>query len=231
MGKQIKFSWLQISVKLTLNDLQKYSDDIEAHLIQRKDELVKDYDAQSSGMSQEEKDELYEYMFHDENHSITKTYPNLLRKTHVISVYSFIEQELLNICNVIERYNSIALKLEDVEKKHKGIFRAMIYLKQTLGLKVFSQNIWTKILDINKVRNHIIHEGKTSVTSNSAVYRSMKKYKSIKLTPIFKNEKTKTQYIQFELSKEYNDEVIRDTEDFFMAMLTELSGLKKVNLL
>lgn len=68
-------------------------------------------------------------------------YPNILRKSFLITCYSYLEHELIKECKL---------------QRGDGIEQAKIYLK-LIGLDISSSKLWNEIKNIQAIRNCIVH--------------------------------------------------------------------------
>ncbi|MDR4466600.1 MAG: hypothetical protein MRJ66_20305 [Nitrospira sp.] len=73
-----------------------------------------------------------------------------------ITVYQQFEFTLMKVCLELEKDYPNSQKLEDL--KGKGVTRAYTYLKKVAGIgEPFEHKSWSRIKDLNKLRNTIVH--------------------------------------------------------------------------
>lgn len=89
-------------------------------------------------------------------------FPNLQRKAHVISLFSFFESSLKELC--LRYQTEIQAKVTFTDLAGRGVSKYRAYLDKVVGLEFDKVNQrWDQITNIKKVRNKIVHnEGKVS---------------------------------------------------------------------
>ena len=109
-------------------------------------------------LPEERRDELGD-MFYDDACQFSKDFPQLLRRTTFVALYSHFEQELtITICRHCQRLGSHSVLLEDL--CGKGIVRAQAFLEKVAAISFpGSAHPWQQILKYNKLRNYLVHSG------------------------------------------------------------------------
>lgn len=94
-------------------------------------------------------------------------FPNLQRRSALITLFSFLEYQLDELCRLFANDQKLSVSLNDL--KDKGIDRSYRYLKKVVGLPVDnSTSTWQNIKLIQGLRNEIVHnDGK--LKSNEAI--------------------------------------------------------------
>lgn len=83
-------------------------------------------------------------------------FPNLQRLSSLITLYSFLESELNNLCDLLIEENAYKITLKDLNGK--GINRAVKFLKKIEGLSINTNSKnWNEITRIRELRNLIVH--------------------------------------------------------------------------
>lgn len=82
-------------------------------------------------------------------------YPNLLRKSFLITCYSMLEHVLINECKTQKFLKSITTDINDMNEK-SVIDNVKQYLKLA-GLNIVTMKSWEDIRNIQKIRNCIVH--------------------------------------------------------------------------
>lgn len=85
-----------------------------------------------------------------------KEFPRLLLLSFITTWYSLVEQRLLDFCE--RRQLNITVGIRDKDGLGKGIWRAHTFLLKGLGYKI-DPDLWQELVEINKLRNVIVHEG------------------------------------------------------------------------
>lgn len=83
-------------------------------------------------------------------------FPDILWRTTFLHSYFLLESSLDQVCKNIQQAEEYTLGLTDIAGN--GIFRASVYLKKVCKIKdPFSDNLWSKLVDYNKLRNIFVH--------------------------------------------------------------------------
>lgn len=113
------------------------------------------------GFSEDISDEYIEWVIGQHNDELIEAgedFPQLLLISFVILWYSFVEQKLLDLCEELQLKVTISAKGE--ENFGKGIRRARKFLLQAKNYEI-DQKHWQELVYIGKLRNLIVHEGRT----------------------------------------------------------------------
>jgi len=108
-------------------------------------------------------------------------FPNTLRRSLFITIYSFVENVLLLICLQKEREGNLSPSVEDFFDKKPNLLRqAKIYLKEVAGLSDFpaNSNEWSEIFGhYRRLRNCIVHnEGRLKGLRSKKDAPSLERY-------------------------------------------------------
>ncbi len=96
-------------------------------------------------------------------------FPQLQRQSALIVLYSFLERELLHLCELCRKSNNAPLKAKDLCRDGSDIARCQMYLEKVIGLGVTRDDAKWQEIDhgIRIVRNQIVHhEGKVPDTNS-----------------------------------------------------------------
>ncbi|MFD4931837.1 hypothetical protein ACFWMS_23615 [Peribacillus butanolivorans] len=146
--------WINLSIQWGLDGFSNYIDEMEDILSLQLKKLEKKYKEEIKNISEDQAEDLFEYNYADQVSYLKDEFPNILRKSFVTSLYSFLEQQLAKICEQVK------IARQDDSKISSGIFNSYKYLTEEVGVEFDTLNeAWSKIEKINKVRNHIIHNG------------------------------------------------------------------------
>lgn len=97
-------------------------------------------------------------------------FPNIQRKSALLALYSFLEDELIQLCTLFKKTENFSLSLKDINGK--GIIaKAIIYLEKVACLQIQS---WKKIHDIRKIRNLIVHNDGRLIDNEGKQLKEMK---------------------------------------------------------
>ena len=151
----IGFYLTKFQTELELSKFKKYTDEIEFKFSNDINDLNKEIDEASHGLSEYEKAELKENLSldHLDLHDIHK---KIHRRSTVVSLYTFLESSLNHICNRL-------LKKKEYHKKpdkYDGsiIQKAILFLENDVNLDFQDLKLEIEFFNnLNKVRNCIVH--------------------------------------------------------------------------
>ncbi len=87
-------------------------------------------------------------------------FPDLQRGSALMTLFSFFEHQLNDLCKRFSNEGKVAVKFEDFPPMDRGIVRSTKYLKDEVGLsKIRGSLAWEEIKNIQSVRNTITHTG------------------------------------------------------------------------
>lgn len=85
----------------------------------------------------------------------TEHLPNLQRRSALITLFGFLEDELNKLCFIYKETENFSVQLKDMTGK--GIDKSILYLEKVAGLPIKKDAIWKNLTDIQKIRNIIVH--------------------------------------------------------------------------
>ena len=88
-------------------------------------------------------------------YNIEREFPNLLRKSLFIIIYSFSDNNLHRRCNFIQHQHDLELSVTDL--RGGGVMRSKEYLEKVAGFDFSDSEEWFDILSYVKLRNCVIH--------------------------------------------------------------------------
>lgn len=148
---------IQRRTEYRLDEIKKYYEEIEGKFQTEKKRLAKAYEAKvaSTKMDEDTKYEIDEY-FSEEHYEIENIFLKNLRYSAVVSVYSFLEVALNDLCAYLKRAMGLLLDLGDLTGD--GIMRAKVFLIKVCKVDFPEKsNEWQEIMKLNLVRNCIVH--------------------------------------------------------------------------
>lgn len=149
--------------------------------------------------------------------NLKRDFPALSWLTTFVSIYSFLEDEMLGLAETLGQQIGIKLKPDDL--RHSGIFAAKVYLTELCGIAFpTSKRPWQEIQHYNRIRNAIVHRRGNLFRSKHA--KQIDAYIKGKTTITDEGNRLK-------LSKEFCLEVIENVE----VLLRELLGLARARIL
>src|SRR6185369_5059573 len=133
---------------LVQESLQRNYDHFEAHLEEMTAEVPNSASESVGSWSDDYEDEFFE---------ATHDFPQLLRLSSIVIWYSFVEQNLLDLCEELNLRISFGAKEND--NLDKGIRRARKFLVKAKNYEIDNDH-WQELIEINRLRNHFVHDGK-----------------------------------------------------------------------
>lgn len=133
-----------------LEMFEEYAQYIESNLEKELDSFREYMD----GLSDDDKEEFIDCHY-DEIAQYRDDFPTILRNSLFISVYSFLEDKIIDLC---DQPDKTSIKLDDLQGN--GIKRASLFIKK-VKKEDFPDNTdeWRFINNANQVRNCIVHCG------------------------------------------------------------------------
>jgi hypothetical protein len=106
-------------------------------------------------------------------------FPSILRTSVFLSLYSFLENQLVLLCKQIQSRKRITLSVNDLNGS--GIEKASKYLKKVAGID-FPDNAkeWTYIKHCNQLRNCLVHNGGIVNEENKKLLKAIETIPSVK---------------------------------------------------
>lgn len=150
-------------VKLQINLLRSHVQGLEKQI----DDSIKVYEKERTVTDVEHDDEGYPFVILEEHRGVEGPpnhleeifeyyFPNLLRRSTLIILFSFLEHQLDQLCELFASEQQ--LKIVHTDLRDKGIDRSRRYLKKVICLPLDdNSSIWQELKRIQKVRNAIVH--------------------------------------------------------------------------
>ncbi|MEB1806610.1 MAG: hypothetical protein LPK26_04755 [Bacillaceae bacterium] len=162
-------------IDFSLNDFRDYSKIVEQ---QFKDSLQK-FEKEASELTPDEQEEYFDH-YYDEWSPFKNDFPKIHRSSLFISIYSFLESALINLCKRSYGKYHLSSTYEDISGN--GIERAKIYLTKVAEID-FPSNTkeWQFIKLCNDIRNCIVHN---QSYLNSDSKKAEKLENQLKKTPL-----------------------------------------------
>lgn len=157
LGSAVDLSISRHIALLDISELKEFHLQIESKFKRDIVQISGKYENQIKELSASQKKELVDFLG-GETLAI-KTYMLMHRKNMIVSLCSFIEGKLNGLCRSLYKNNNYPEKHTDL-KKDKGITRARKYITTYTEMDFLKFNSeWSKLKNICKIRNCIIHCG------------------------------------------------------------------------
>lgn len=164
--------WYSARIKWEIELLKLYINDIELIIARSIDDynLNKETECIASEYIEDESEVIESFKGIDsldwDLPSIFEEYfPNLQRRSGLITLFSFFENELDRLCDLLQKHDKHSASLSDI--KGNGIERSTRYLDKIAGIDLPNPSLeWSELLDIQALRNLVVHaNGTLSQTS------------------------------------------------------------------
>jgi len=171
----------------------------------------------------EEESGALEHFFFGEEHKLEDIFPNILRRSFFVAIYSLIEAQLNAICHEQERSKGLQSSVEDLTEPDMGIGRARKYLANEARIR-FPDSEWTKLRDYQKLRNCIVHnEGK--LESGHEKHERARRYLKEQFIPHNRNHlEWKDLDDEIIFHKGFCEEVLQVSRRFFTDLFAALTN-------
>ena len=145
----------KLSTEFRLESFRTYTEELEGKFQQDKESLFTKQNQLLSGLPNEER-EIFESGLSDDYYTIEEVYIGQYRKSTLVSIYSFLEYAMNDLCKLCQKFYAITLNYEHL--KGAGITRAKLYLEKVIKVNFETLNPeWDELQNMNKVRNRIVH--------------------------------------------------------------------------
>lgn len=75
-----------------------------------------------------------------------KHFPSLQRRGALITLYSFFENELNILCELLRRDQKLKVYVTDMQGR--GVERAILFLERIVGLEIQKNSVWNELMNI-----------------------------------------------------------------------------------
>ncbi len=142
--------WL---IEYDLDRMGSYISHIHKLLSTELEQFERETEEFAASLSEADRDDFYEYKS-EEYQGLKTDMPRQMYASFVVSLYSFVEDELLRVCDLTKA--TINVGVRDQKDLGKGINRARMFLKEGKGYEI-DQRHWQELTDLNKLRNRLAH--------------------------------------------------------------------------
>jgi len=194
--------------QLELREFRKYTFEIESKFESEKNRLADSYEDAIKDVHPDDRRDIAE-IISEEHYMIEEIYLGIYRKSTLVSIYSYLENSLNNLCRRLYKKQKYPIKYTDL--RGKGIERAKNYLKKLNKVDFDPLNTeWSHLNALNKIRNCIVHsEGDIKYYGNREEINTLAEHNphlSIK----------DDRYLK--VSRKYVDNCITTTEEFLVKL-------------
>ncbi len=199
---------------MDLETFKQHTRNVESFLNQEVKVFEKRAEEITSEWEDFERAEYYENS-HDEYWELSKVYPNIQRKSELISIYTILENTLNRICLVYQSSIENPVKMKDLEAN--GIIdQGKRYLQKVVLLNFpTSHESWKEITKIQQIRNSFVHAAGHVKSGNSDLIKYINQSQHLEL----RNNK-------IEILSGFSEHCLNIFEEFFNELFTRMEALK-----
>ena len=161
--KKVPLNWYRYDSRFSLELLKEYIGDVEQQVNatiesfrkEKETRVLEDVSAEGFSRAVEMYRGLDDETW-DLKEIFEELFPNLQRRGALITLYSFLENKLDELCELFIQVEKIKISLNDL--RGAGVDRSVLFLTRIMGLQIDqSTTVWQEIKNIQKVRNLIVH--------------------------------------------------------------------------
>ncbi|QJX65139.1 hypothetical protein HLK66_26015 (plasmid) [Niallia circulans] len=200
--------WLLSEYRLELITL--YSNEVENFIESKFDEFIQQADEATKGLSEDEKQNYYEY-YYDDLALVRDEYPSILRYSIITATYSSLERALFRI-----HYQKSKDRhgFKKYKKNNSDLDAILEYITIEMEINILHlADELNFIQSLNKVRNNIVH-------SNGRIFDDNNPKRIEKI--INKSSNLEINSGQLVVKKEYIDEMLFHVNNFLTSIYKEL---------
>lgn len=157
MRRDLFLAQLGSHLRYPFDTLREFFDSVQDLFKSEQKRISAWMERETAGLSQDERDRFYEW--HGEDYGkLEDSFPNVLRNSLFIAIYTELEDVLKFICRVLGNKKGLAIP---VHKWRGGILEKVeSCLKKDIGISwSLSSGLWDEILKIRRIRNALVHDG------------------------------------------------------------------------
>ncbi len=175
-NKFVSYMFFDLGVYMELDYYETYCNRMEGLLKEQEERLHRKIQEESNGLSGYEKAEHFEnYGSSYEYKFVTDIFPDLQRKSGLISLYTILERNLIQICRMQEKMSDNPVKMDDLNIEGY-IERARTYLTKVIQINLPQKSeTWLRIKMIQELRNKCAHSNGAVPTGNGPLIKYIKK--------------------------------------------------------
>lgn len=143
-------------------------------------------------------------------HNLSVEFPNTQRKSTFISLISYFEKSMNELCEVYEYHNKLTVNYKDMNGK--GIERAKLYLVKIVGLDFPTSKNWNTIKILLRIRNNFVHSYSEVYPENEQLNSDVNSVKHLKLYKL----QTKS---LLQVEEKFLEYVLKIFENFYKELL------------
>lgn len=150
----VQLFFLRCRVNTELEQIRDYIDENEKYI---RDSLQNLQQKENETRKKCTEKKLIEYYNSKEYYRLTKSFPNLLRKSVIVTLYSMLDSILNSICDYEKGLHNLDSYL-NTKRYGQSIYRAENYLYSKCFFDISKYSNWNEMKIYNEIRNLIIHK-------------------------------------------------------------------------
>ncbi len=151
----------------------------------------------------------------------------IIFRSFLLILFANFEESLNHLCDGYQRYLNLKLGLKDI--KGTGIQRSTAYLEKVADFKLPGKSLWDSVLDIQKVRNCIVHSAGETDDKHLMAYIQNNNIAGFSLQYEHETQGLITKHIRIRTTYDYCERALQQMEDYSNE-LYELNHNKKTDL-
>jgi len=213
--KNFRMPFLKMGIMMDLGTFKQHTRNVESFLNQEIKTFEKHAEEVTSKWEDYERAEYYEESS-DQYWELSKVYPNIQRKSELMSIYTILENTIMRICLVYQSSIDNPVKMKDLEA-HGIIDQGKRYLEKVVRLDFPSKHdSWKEIDKIQQIRNSFVHAAGHVKTGNKDLIKYIKQSPFLEL----KNNN------QVEISNGFSEHCLDVFANFFDELFVRMEALK-----
>lgn len=163
-------TYINLAEEQAANSIERYKNNVEIALQDDKNENQTEHDVQT----------ITKYKgFHSSSWNLDVIfidfYPNLLRRSSLLSLIGVFEKELNDLCKLYKAVKKYHIDIQDL--KGMGLERASLYLEKVASIDVCRDSKeWAQIKNIQKIRNIVAHRSGSLLDNSGKADKSLTNY-------------------------------------------------------
>lgn len=202
---------------LNLESHKSYLNKIPSYLEFEKEKLEAELKESVKYMTSDEADLYYQYNYEEQMHFFDN-YKQTFYESLYISLYSFLEKELLKICRKLESENTHKIKVKHLTGN--GIEKHSLFLSTLYDLEISQFTTWNEIKNHQKIRNYLVHNDGTYINVQNPIYQP-----AISLGCISRITRGQRELFEIKILDNTCSRLINCIEGFFEELFNKASSL------
>lgn len=212
------FTLTSMKTKSRLEEFRSYTLQLEQKFDTDKQSVEESYHEAINLIEHDEENDAHEY-FGEMYQEIDGVNVPLFRHSTIVTLYTFLESSMNNLCRNLFRLKKYNVDLSDL--RGEGIVRARLYLMKLADVDFELLNgDWSRLLGLNSIRNCLVHNEGRIKGSKSEVKLMNNVDNTI---GVYSNHNS-----EIIIEREYIDNCIDTIENFLLALYNQLKDKESI---